>query len=77
MKLFLRACKNFIPLRANLYSRGMSDDPSCPVCGFEKETKLHALIACLAVLTLWFVSPFEFRCDRLNSSMFVDWLLFK
>lgn len=67
-----RACKNFIPVGDNLCQRGMGFDPSCPLCGCEKETFFHALIMCPAALASWFVSPLGFRCDQLNGT-FAEW----
>lgn len=38
-----RACQNILPTKANLYSRGVLDDPTCEACGQTAETSGHLL----------------------------------
>lgn len=47
----------------------------CPICGFNMEIVLHALIACLVAVVSWFACPLRLRCERMSSSSFVDWFL--
>jgi ribosomal protein L37AE/L43A len=49
MKLFIwRACHNLLPTRANILKRKVVEDSTCPCCGGEAETVLHALWTCPA-----------------------------
>jgi hypothetical protein len=52
VKLFnWRACQNILPTRVNLFQRKVVDDCSCPCCGSEEETTIHAVWSCPAVTT--------------------------
>jgi hypothetical protein len=46
-KIFLwRACHDILPTRENLHKRKIIEEPSCPVCGLEVESRLHILWSC-------------------------------
>lgn len=54
VKLFTRrACHNLLPTKANLFKRKVVQEPSCPCCGREEETLLHALWSCPASQDVW------------------------
>ena len=45
-KILWRACSDALPTRCNLLRRKVLDDPTCPQCGIESESSLHALWEC-------------------------------
>ena len=67
-----RACQNFLPTKANLYSRGVLDDPTCEACGQTAETSWHLLWDCRHAREVWSATgiPFynmgEYYCDFID-----------
>jgi hypothetical protein len=54
VKLFTwRACQNILLTRVNLSQRKVVDDCSCPCCGSEEETTIHAVWSCPAAQDVW------------------------
>lgn len=51
----------------------MGGDPSCPICGFDNETVMHALLCCPAAVASWFVCPLGFRNESITGGSFVYW----
>ena len=55
IKNFLwRACSEALPTRCNLPRRKVLDDPTCPQCGTENESTLHALWGCSQLRLVWY-----------------------
>lgn len=48
-----RACLEILPTRANLYKRHIVQDPLCPICGREEETRFHILWQCPSTMDVW------------------------
>ncbi|XP_023884264.1 uncharacterized protein LOC111996510 [Quercus suber] len=61
IKIFAwRACVNGLPTMEAIYSRGILQTKSCPVCGNEAENLDHALLDCAfssSVWSLWSENP--------------------
>ena len=54
IKIFLwHACSEALPTRCNLLWRKVLDDPTCPRCGIESESTLHALWECSQLRSVW------------------------
>jgi hypothetical protein len=54
VKLFIwRAYQNILPKRVNLFQRKVVDDCSCPCCGTEEETIIHAVWSCPVAQDVW------------------------
>ena len=52
-KILWRACSDALPTRCNLLRRKVLDDPTCPQCGIESESTLHALWECSQLRSVW------------------------
>ncbi|KAK7282470.1 hypothetical protein RIF29_11279 [Crotalaria pallida] len=73
-ELARRACKNIIPIRMRLLSKGVEVDSRCPLCGEEDETVIHAFLTCQQVSPIWFASPLTVRIDTSSNQSFDLWL---
>lgn len=74
VRLFLwRACREVLPVRANLVRRGLLVDPMCPVCGFQMENVLHSLTACPAAAVAWFMCPLGLHAEEVGGESFFHW----
>lgn len=67
-----RACHNFLPTRENLERRKIIQDPSCPICGREKETVYHVLWECIATKDVWGASKIFFQKSCFSSHDFLQ-----
>ncbi|KAK7243100.1 hypothetical protein RIF29_37885 [Crotalaria pallida] len=73
-ELAWRACKNILPIRTQLRSRGLEIDGRCPMCGEDEETAQRALLTCRMVIPVWFASSLTIRIVPHNIISFSDWL---
>ena len=54
IKNFLwHACSDALPTRCNLLRRKVLDYPTCPQCGIDSESTLHALWECNQLRLMW------------------------
>jgi hypothetical protein len=58
VKTFLwKSCNNILATKSNLYRKGISQDPLCPICGLELEMVGHCLWSCSSAQDLWWEGP--------------------
>ncbi|XP_057450344.1 uncharacterized protein LOC130741444 [Lotus japonicus] len=69
-----RACRNVLPVYANLKKRGINLDPMCPCCGEEEETTTHAILTCNRTCRLWFGSHLNIHLPASMIDNFKGWL---
>ncbi|KAK7250751.1 hypothetical protein RIF29_33403 [Crotalaria pallida] len=70
------ACKNILPVRANLLHRGVQVAPFCPLCGDKAEFVSHALLQCREVAPVWFASPLSIHIPVQDEIDFSTWLFY-
>ncbi|KAK7251071.1 hypothetical protein RIF29_33950 [Crotalaria pallida] len=73
--LVWRASKNILPVRANLFNRGIQVDPVCPLCGDTLESVSHALLQCRLVNPVWFASHLAIHIPMDYEIDFGSWFL--
>ncbi|XP_057453196.1 uncharacterized protein LOC130745067 [Lotus japonicus] len=70
------ACSDALPVKAALYRRRISPDPTCNFCGQDEESITHALLDCEWTRPVWFASQIQLNPSALGaSSSFKGWLL--
>jgi hypothetical protein len=72
-KLLLRILHNGLPVKQNLFHRGLLSDPLCPRCSDAREDISHSFLECTWAKQVWFASPFTFNMDNTHMN-FIDWL---
>ncbi|XP_058726925.1 uncharacterized protein LOC131598327 [Vicia villosa] len=74
IKEFLwRLVKNILPLRTNVCKKGISLDPSCPLCFEEAESAAHLFLRCDFIKRMLFAPPLGIRIPPVDDVMV--WLL--
>ncbi|XP_021737330.1 uncharacterized protein LOC110703860 [Chenopodium quinoa] len=63
-----KCCFNSLPTRGVLEHRHLLEDPSCPWCGFEKESIIHATISCPSATVLWHQSGCSEALEHMSSA---------
>ncbi|XP_055962325.1 uncharacterized protein LOC130015694 [Mercurialis annua] len=64
-----------LPCNVKLSIRVPEVSKTCPRCGVEDETQLHALKECEAVRGLWLLSPLSLRGDLIMCRNMEEWLV--
>ncbi|XP_047965636.1 uncharacterized protein LOC125210101 [Salvia hispanica] len=72
-----RTCVNSLPIKENLYRRGIDAGSVCEICGLNCESSDHLLLHCTEVVNIWRYGPLRLDSHLLNSSSFkqVVWSL--
>lgn len=65
--------QNGIPVRYNLYNRGLLSDPLCPRCTESIEDIAHVFMGCDWAKQMWFASSLTIKMENNNKS-FIDWI---
>lgn len=69
--LLWRACKNILPTKLRLKSRGVGEDDRCDMCGLG-ESSGHALWSCQLVEAVWSCAKFKLPHFRDPPGDFID-----
>jgi ribonuclease HI len=70
-----RILNNALSVKANLNSRGINCDPTCPRCHKDIETTDHLFLDCEWAQAIWFSSPLTINFNILAQKLsFTDWL---
>lgn len=76
VKIFLwRFCRNNLPVRKRLSSKGVSYPITCPMCNADIEHKLHLFFDCHFAVSCWDYIGFRYDMSRVEFAP--DWLLDK
>ncbi|KAK7275182.1 hypothetical protein RIF29_16291 [Crotalaria pallida] len=73
-ELLWRLCREILPIKANLFKRGIQTDAICPFCGEDEDTINHVFLHCSEVDKVWFGSPLGLRIERVKSQDLITWL---
>lgn len=68
LKVFLWRLAADVPLKDTLYERTGKGDPSCTLCGFNKETSSHLFLECPAARAVAFSSKWGLKLDSVATS---------
>jgi hypothetical protein len=52
-----KACNEILPIKGNLYRRGITSDARCRICELEVEIVGHSLWSCTFTRDVWLESP--------------------
>ncbi|PNX85350.1 hypothetical protein L195_g041418 [Trifolium pratense] len=72
--LLWRVIRNVIPVKDNLFKRGIRSDPLCPRCLNTTETTYHVFLGCEWSKRAWFASPLTLNLNTNQYTDFYDWL---
>ncbi|CAJ2647191.1 unnamed protein product [Trifolium pratense] len=72
--LLWRVIRNAIPVKGNLFKRGITSDPLCPRCLNTTETTYHVFLGCEWSKRAWFASPLTLNLNTNQYTDFYDWL---
>ncbi|XP_045791800.1 uncharacterized protein LOC123886537 [Trifolium pratense] len=74
--LLWRALKNALPVKGNLFKRGVRCEPLCPRCSNTTETINHVFLECEWAKQVWFASSLNLNLRLNQISEFFDWINF-
>ncbi|XP_057425744.1 uncharacterized protein LOC130719122 [Lotus japonicus] len=69
-----RTIQNAIPVKLNLFRRGIPTDLTCPLCGEAQESTCHAILTCPEVRSIWFLSPLGLHINLGEGMDLRSWL---
>lgn len=69
-----RACKEVLPVYANLKRRGIELETTCQACGEEEETIVHAILTCSRTHRFWFGSHLSIQVPQSLNNNFRGWI---
>ncbi|PNY14022.1 ribonuclease H [Trifolium pratense] len=70
-----RALNEAIPVKGNLFKKGVKCDPLCPRCFNHVETIHHAFLDCVWAKQLWFSSTLTINLNHCHYTNLHDWVL--
>ncbi|GAU40964.1 hypothetical protein TSUD_187210 [Trifolium subterraneum] len=72
--LMWRILNNVIPVKGNIFKKGIQCDPLCPRCSNTMETSSHVFLECEWVKQVWFASPLTINLNTNQFPNFFEWL---
>ncbi|GLT60633.1 hypothetical protein SLA2020_333910 [Shorea laevis] len=77
IKIFMwKVLTNALPVKANLFHKGIVESPVCGLCGGDDESITHMLFTCQYAARTWFASRLAFRPTISSISEMVNWWSF-
>ncbi|PNX67651.1 hypothetical protein L195_g055740, partial [Trifolium pratense] len=73
--LLWRALNNALPVKNNLFKRGVRCDPLCPRCSNTLETTHHVFLECEWAKQVWFASSLTLNLGKNQPTDLHDWLI--
>ncbi|PNX96793.1 ribonuclease H, partial [Trifolium pratense] len=74
--LLWRILNNAIPVKGNLFKKGVKCDPLCPRCLNHVESIQHVFLECEWAKKVWFASPLTLNLNLNQLTDFYDWFTF-
>jgi hypothetical protein len=72
--LLWRILRNALPVKDNLFKKGVNCDPLCPRCDGYKETLSHVFLECEWVKQVWLASPLTINLSTVHNPNIINWI---